>query len=367
LASVTSGNVYLVGSNYIVNATNSSAGNLTVWLRQLDAKSLSAGANTTFNVTQPNSPTYVNNYAISIPLADNDTGVPTLRVYQQPLTANGAPVARLNLSSNQAASFTPLVLATQVVGKTVYVFYLASATRVNFTSFTVGGNTLGKEYNLTDAYNASHALSVTWGEALGSSQVIATWVEGGVVKDATVDLSKGTSNAQTVNNTDVTYVCRAYATDKKWVGEFCSQAVNATAVNYFVRTNSTNLIQLGGVNGTKNYSTSTLFNVYPYGPYLAVVYQDITTTPGSTIYGYELWNLDTITTFKSLTNYVSVDSGSYSSHFRVPSGGLYTLLYNNRVGNGTLTSVSVGLVLGSSYLASVLGFLLTIIAGLFLF
>jgi len=362
LASVTIGNLYVVGQNYTVNATNTSNGNWAIWLRQVDAKALTGGANSSYNFSQPSAVTYYNNYAISF-TSGNDTGVPQLRAYQQPLTG-GAAVPRLNISSNTNANFTPALVAAALIGKTFYIFHSAAENKINVTNFVIGASNVGtNEFTLSSNY--SSGLSAVWGEALGSNQVIATWLESGVQRDATVDVVKGTVKAQNVGAFDSSYVCRAYATDKKWFGELCSQT-NATAgtVNYFVRTNTTSLASLA--NYTTN--TSTLSAVYPYGQYLAIVFADGVTAAPSQSYNYELWNLDTLTLFKNRTQFLTIDTNSTSNNYRVPSGGLYTIVYNNRQQlNGTLTGVSVGLLLGSSYLASVFGFLLTIIAGLFLF
>jgi len=306
---------------------------------------------------------YSNNFAISF-AGDNETGVPLLRVYQQPLTG-GAAIPRLVLSSNGNASHSPALVASFLVAKTYYIFYTAAENKINVTNFVIGGSAVGtNEFTLTSNY--SSGLSVASGEAVGSNQVIATWVESDVLKESKVDVVKGTvANATNVGAFDKSYACRAYSTDKKWFGELCSQTdATAGTVNYFVRTNTTSLASL--VNYTTN--TSTLSAVYPYGQYLALFFVNSVVVTPSVSHSYELWNLDTLTVFKNRTQFLIIDSTSTSSNYRIPSGGLYTIVYNNRQeANGTVTGVSVGLLLGSSYLASVFGFLLTIIAGLFLF
>lgn len=360
LASVTIGDIYIIGQNYTINKDNSSNGNWAIWLRKLDTKALTGGANSSYTFTQPQSTFYYNNYAVAL-TGDNDTGIPQLRVYQQPLTG-GAAIGRLTPTTNTNASWVPNFAGGAMIGKTFYIFYLAANQKINITSFTVGGAVGTTEYTLTTAYTAG--LTVAWGEALSSSQVFAAWIESDVLKDAVIDLSKGTFTPTTVGAFDKAYGCAAYATDKKWYGELC-QKTNATegTVNYYIRTNTTALVSL--FNGFTN--TTTLSGTYAYGPYLALFYLD-TTTANSKAYSYEIWNLDTLTTFKAKTPFLTIDGNSTFSNFRVPAGGIYTLVYNNRQQtNATLTGISVGLLLGSSYLTSVLGFILTIIAGLLLF
>jgi hypothetical protein len=363
LAAITIGDVYLLSSNVTINTANGSANSWSIWYKKLDAKTLSTGANSTATFTAPVLTFYYNNYAVSIS-GDNDTNTPQLRAYQVPLTG-GAALPRITLTSNTNQSWVPGFAAMGMIGKTIYVFHLAANQKVNITNFQVGASTLGSmEFTMTSTYDTT-SLSVVWGESLGSSQLFAVWVENGVLKDTIVDVSKGTVAPVTVGAYDKTYSCSAYATDKKWFGELC-MAINATqgTVNYYIRTNTTSLAPMA------NYftNTSSLASSVAYGPYLALIFRDSITSTPSASYNYEIWNLDTITTFKNRTQFLTIDTNSTVTWFRVPQGGLYTLLYNNRLQtNGTLTSVQVGLLLGSSYLATVFGFLLTIIAGLFLF
>jgi len=361
LASVTIGDIYIIGQNYTVNKDNSSNGNWAIWLRKLDAKSLTSGANTSYTFTQPQSTFYYNNYAVAI-TGDNDTGIPQLRVYQQPLTG-GAALGRLTPTTNTNASWFPLPAGAAMIGKNVYMFYVAANQKINVTSFTIGGTVGTNEFTLTTAYTAG--LTVAWGEALSTSQVFAAWIETETLKDAVIDLSKGTFTPSTVGAYDKAYACSAYATDKKYYGELCSKT-NFTegTVNYYIRTNTTSLVSF--FNGFTN--TSTLAGAYAYGPYLATFWLDTVTTEKSKVYTYEIWNLETLTTFKAKTTWLTIDVNSTWTNFRVPAGGIYTLLWNNRLeSNGTLSNIQVGLLLGSSYLTSVLGFILTIIAGLLLF
>jgi hypothetical protein len=364
LASVTVGNLFLVSQNLSVNTGNTSANSWNIWYRQLDSKALTtAGSNLTATFAAPLAVGYYNNYAVGFS-ADNDSSVPQLRAYQLSLSG-GAATQRLTLSSNTNASAYPTLAGAIGISKTLYIFTLYANNRVNVTSFTIGGSTLGSlEFIFSSTYDTP-SLSLAWGESLGSNQVFATWVENGILKDTVVDVSKGSVNAVTVGAYAAGYQCSAFATDKKWYGDLCYVTNGTTGtINYYVRSNTTSLIPL--TNSFTN--TSTLGNAVPYGPYLALIYRDIVNTAGSTTWAYEIWNLDTYTIFKNRTSYLTIDTNSTVYPFRVVSGGLYTLLYNNKQQtNATLTLVQVGLVLGSSYLTTIFGSLLAIIAGLLLF
>jgi len=364
LASITIGEVYLLSTNVTLNTGNLSANNWNIWYKKLDTKTLSTGANSTATFTAPILTFYYNNYAVSIS-GDNDTNTPQLRAYQVPLTG-GAALPRITLTSNMNQTFTPVFAGMGMIGKTIYVFHQAAFQKVNVTNFQVGASTMGTlEFTLTTAFDTPASLSVVWGESLGSSQLFAAWVENQVLKDSVVDVSKGTVSPVAVGAYDKTYACSAYATDKKWYGELC-MSVNITegTVKYYARSNTTSLLPLASY----FTNTSTLASSVAYGPYLALIFRDSITNTPSVSYNYEIWNLDTFAAFKNRTSFLTIDTNSTFSWYRVPQGGLYTLLFNNRQQtNGTLTSVQVGLLLGSSYLATVFGFLLTIIAGLFLF
>lgn len=364
LGSITVGDVYLLSTNLSLNTGNVSASNWAIWYKKLDAKALTTGANSSATFTNPPAVFYYNNYAFSV-MSDNDTQTPQLKAYQVPLTG-GAAIPRITLTANTNQSWTPNSAAMTFIGKTVYVFYLAADKKVNVTNFQVGGTTVGTgEFTLTTAYDTPGTLSVVWGESLSSSQVFAVWVENGVLKDSVVDVSKGTVAPVAVGAYDKAYSCFAYATDKKWYGEVCL-SINITTgmIGYYIRTNTTSLALMA----TYPMNTSTIANTVAYGPYLAFIFRDSVTASPSTSYNYEIWNLDTLALFKTRTAFLTIDGNSTVAWYRVPQGGLYTLLYNNRQqSNLTLTGVQVGLLLGSSYLATVFGFLLTIIAGLFLF
>jgi hypothetical protein len=367
LASLTSGNVYLYAGTVTLNTANVSANNWNLYFRQLNSKTLAGTQNTTASAVAPLIVSFYNNYVVGYGV-DNSTGAVNLYAYQIPLTSGTTGPARIQLSSNTNVNWTVAAYGSVQIGNTVYVAYGAANLTANITSFTVGSATLGTPFTLSSAIDAG-SLTVTWGEALGSSQIFAVWSENGVLKDSVINVSKGTVGTPTVvpgyNKTSQT--CAAFATDSSLYGEFCV-GLDPASFNflYWVRTTANGtLVQIA--NYTAN--TSLLGGLAPYGPYIAVFFQDSTAASG-TNFLYEIWNLATFnaTSVQARKQYLNIDKNSTQVPFRVPSGGYYTLLYNNRQQlNGTLTNVQVGLLLGSSYLASVLGFLLTIVAGLFLF
>ena len=204
-------------------------------------------------------------------------------------------------------------------------------------------------------------MSAVWGESLNTNQLLASWVEHDILKEALIDVKKGTFTPTDVGAYNKFYSCSAYAADKKWCGELCSYNNNsAKAYDYYVRTNTTSLVQL--VQYPRNLS---LYTTFPYGPHLAIVFQE--SLESSQSYSYEIWNLETLALFKTRTQFLTIDTNSSFGLFRVDAGGHYTLLWDNNNANKKFTNVQVGLLLGSSYLSSVLGFLLTIIASLLLF
>jgi hypothetical protein len=367
LNSLNIGELDLLAEKYAT--LNSSANTWNIWYKKLDTKSLSTSSNLTANFTAPSKTAvyFINGYAVYL-TSDNDTNVPQLRVYQTPING-GAVLGRLTVSNNTDSSFIPKTVASGpvLIGKTYYVFYLAANNQVNVTSFVVGGAAVGSlKFSFSKTFDNSGSISVAWGESLGSSQLFANWVEAGVFKDGLIDLTKGSVTVTNVGgfNPNTGYICKPFATDKKWYGDLC-YTTNSTAqtISYYVRSNTTSVIPL-----TNNFTnTSTLETIIPYGPYIALILSN-TTVSGQVSYSYEIWNLDTYTLFKPRAQFLTILDDSNVQFYRVTSGGFYSLLWNNRINNqATLTSVSVGLVLGSSYLASIFGFLLTIIAGLVLF
>ena len=63
---------------------------------------------------------------------------------------------------------------------------------MNITTFIVGATDPGTSFTLSTTFNTLYSLSLTWGEALGSSQLLAVWSENGVLKNSVIDVSKRT-------------------------------------------------------------------------------------------------------------------------------------------------------------------------------
>jgi hypothetical protein len=286
LASITPGNLFLVSQSNFTSTGNTSATNWNIWYRQLDAKTLSSGANNTASFQNTWYVSYYNNYVYSL-ATDNDTGIPSLRVYQASLTG-GASLPRLTLSSNTNSSFQPFSVGTISISKTVYVFYLAAFNKVNTTSFVVGGSVGSLEFTFSSAYDTpNQQLSLAWGESLGNSLVFAVWIQNGCYISRVVDLSHGNtymeggllSNCISGGYGAVFDQCWAYATDKKWYGALCSTLNSTTGItNYYIGTNITML-----VSSLVNYSTNTssLAGSFQYDPFLALVYLDTVTAAPS--------------------------------------------------------------------------------------
>ena len=315
----------------------------------------SSGDNFTTQFTAPPDVLFLNNYAIAIN-DNNDTGIPQLRAYQVPLTG-GAALPSLQLTSNNDQRFTLQKCGGAFIGNAVYLFYRASDQKINVTSFQVGSSTLGQEFTFSTAFSKVESLSIVWSESLGINQLLASWIEDDILKEALIDVNKGTFTTTNVDAYNMSYECSGYATDKKLYGELCSYTNNsAGTVTYYVRTNTTSLAQFA------QYQSNTTFLQYtfPYGPHLAIVFQEFLELSQS--YNYEIWNLETLTPFKNKTQFLTIDTNSSFSFYQVPAGGLYTLLWDKNDADTKFTNVQVGLLLGSSYLSSVLGFVLTIIA-----
>jgi hypothetical protein len=371
LASMTTDNVYLyAGTNTINNVTtNLSASNWNLFYRQLNTTTLASTQNNTASVVAPSTVFFLNNYVVGFGV-DNTTNSSNLYAYQTPLASGATVPGRLQLSNNTNtnASFSVSVQAFAAIGTTVYVAYYAAANTVNITSFTVGATTPGTPFSFSTTYDTPGSLALLWGEALGSSQLFAVWTEANVLKDGVVDVSKKTVGSITpITYNSTTYpIYVPFVTDKKLYGELFVN-INATSgiLTYYVRTTANGtFVQIAAYPA----NTSTIASVAPYSQYLAVFFQSQGASNG-TNYAYEIWDLTAYnaTSVQPRKLYLTIDSSSTQVPFRVVSGGYYTLLFNNKQGNGTLTNVQVGLLLGSSYLASVLGFLLTIVAGLLLF
>lgn len=359
LSNLNAASLYIVAQNTTTNLTNTSNSNWAIWFRQLDSKALTAGSVASANFNSSLSIVYSNNYAVAVTKALDSNGFSQVVVYQQSLTGS-APLPRLTLSNNANASFSPAVLGSAIVGTTYYVFYTPQSGKVNVTNFAIGGSIGSGEFTLTSNYTSG--LSTAAGSALSSSQVIATWVSNGTLYDSVVDLSKGSVNPSSVSGYNTNLSCIAYSTDKKLYGEICFYS-NASSgnISYYVKTGSAGLVSFA------NYTISTSIpsGLFPYSQYVVVLFTNLTTLTNPS-YSYEIWNLDSLNLFKARTQYATTDSTSVTSTVKIPGAGIYTLLYNVPSAN-SINSIVVGLLLGSSYLTSVLGFLLAIIAGLLLF
>lgn len=365
LQGITVGDVYLVSENVTINQTNISSNKWDLWYKEIDMKAFTTGPTQTAQFHGPSSVFFYNNYVVYL-LNVNTTGVPQLTANQLSLNG-GSAVSVQTLSSNTNSSFTPELVSFAMIDRTVYVFYLAAYRHVIITKFRVGGSEGSLNLTLSSTFDTPSSFSVVWGESLGNNQLYATWVENGLLKDALINMGQSDVTPTWVAAYNSSFRCNAFATDKKYFGTLCT-GVNTTSGNitYYVRIGGGSSSLLPFAYYTSNTSALTLFA--PYGPYLALIYRDVVTAAPSTSYSYEIWDFDTMTTFKSRTQFLVIDSKSWVSWYRVPQGGLYTLLYNPKLqANQTITSVAVGLLLGSSYLASVLGFLLIVVTSLFIF
>ena len=241
LASLTSGDVYLMAQNISFNWANTSANNWAIWYRKLDSKTLGIGADAGANFTAPLMSFFSNNYAISLNI-DNETGIPQIRVYQVSLT-DGAAVPRFALTSNINQSFIPSLVSLTMIKHTVYVFFKFDDQKINVANFKVGSVSPGPlQFTVTDS-DTSSSLSVVWGESLGSKQLFATWVENGVLKNSIIDVTRGTVAPIALGGYYKNCSCQAYATDGKWYGTLCwnCNALKGTT-NLFIRTNTTSLV-----------------------------------------------------------------------------------------------------------------------------
>jgi hypothetical protein len=368
LAAVTSGNVYLVSGNLTLNS-NLSLSTWSLFYRQLNIKTLATSQNYNASITAPPVVFFYNNYVVGLKI-DNESNMTNLRAYQAPLASGSTAPARLTLSNNSNSSYGVALLSYQIIGNVVYAAYGSAYLTASINSFTIGSSTTGTSFNLSTTFDTPNSLSITWGEALGSSQLFAVWTEAGILKDAIINV-KGTVTTPTAvpgyNSANQTS-CVAFATDAKLYGELCTGPSNPVGnTTYWVRTygSGNNTLQLIA---SYNTSTASYSSFVPYGPYIAVFLVDASVALVST-YSYEIWALDTFNTtiLKQRQQYLTINpSNSTQVPLRIVAGGYYTLLYNTAP-NGIISSIYVGQLLGSSYLASVLGFLLTIVAGLLLF
>jgi hypothetical protein len=180
----------------------------------LNTTTLAGTQNNTASIVAPQQT--LNNYAVGVTV-DNSTGASNLWAYQIPLTSGTTTPGRLQLSNNTNINFTVLLVGAAQIGNTVYVAYLAANLTVNITSFIVGATAPGTSFTLSTTFDTLYSLSLTWGEALGSSQLFAVWSESGVLKDAVIDVSKRTVATPTVvpGYNSSNQFCSAFSTDNK--------------------------------------------------------------------------------------------------------------------------------------------------------
>jgi hypothetical protein len=334
LASITVGDIYFVAGNVSVNTNNASANSWNIWYNKLDSGTLTVTAKNTASFVAPQEIFYYNNYAVGFG-TDNDSSIPQIRAYQIPL-AGGAAIPRLTISTNTNATYTPTVAQTALIGGVVYIFYNAANLKVNVTNFAVGSSTVGTpEFTLSTTFDNPQSLSVAWNEALGSNQLFAVWIQNGVLLDSVLNVSQGiVGNPTTVLGYNSSYFCTSYNTNGRWYGVFCT-TLTSGILSIYITKDTDYLVPLS------NYSDFKFIFTVPYGPYLAIFYQNMT---NNGILCYEIWNLDTITLIKAITVFWNCPSVCGFAQLAVPSKGFYTLLYN--APNDLTTSVQVGLLLG---------------------
>jgi hypothetical protein len=348
------GDLYLTALNLTSVQANASLNTWKLWLRQVNTDSLGIGDNSSAVLNLPLGVNILQDYAYSILTEIDD--IPQLRVYQQPLRG-GAPIPRIQFTNNQNTSFIPLILATVPIQQTVYVFYLASDRVVNVTNFRIGGSIETREFTLTSNYISS--ISVTSGEALGSNSVYALWLESvlgsAVLKEAVVDVTKGAFTPVNVTGylPDFNYF-KAFSTDRKVYGGIFVLPIRDINL-YYIKSNINSSITYF----TKASYDTKLINIYPYGEYFVLFWEQQSQYYLTKTVSYEIWREDATGTYQPKTDIITFDY--LSAHFEclVPEKGIYSLLYNNRPFMGdSLTSIMVGQVLSGSILSLLAGFLM---------
>jgi hypothetical protein len=370
LVSLTSSDVNFAAYNGttgdVVNSTSWS-----VFTKTIITKDLASTVNKTYGYKAHQLSYIQYGYAIAF-VADNGTGIPQLYPYQTQLSTP-TELPRVQVSNNTNKDFLPVAVGEAITTKSIFVFFTTADKNVNATSYPIGTATQGKMIAITSALMAGGFLGAATGEALSSSQAYIAWQEVDTgVKVGVVDFSAGTlTNTGDLVSFNKGYACSPYATDKKYYGVICKYtpapvlpaAPNATI---FVSANSTTLYQLLFIANT----TAQMVDATPiaYGPYIAL-FTINPTNPAATVLSYDIWDLEKYNTTKTQTAYLTVDiTTTGMAQYRVPQGGLYALTFNKPSGTIlTATNIQVGQLMGASYLTSVFGSLLAIIAGLFLF
>jgi hypothetical protein len=363
-----SGNIFIFSTNSTPTLTNTWA----IWLRKLDTKALKATANGTYNFTYPMLSSEVNyvltdNYLLVF--TEETQNNIQMRVYQQPLNG-GATLPALIITPTDPVTFLNF-LTTIILQNTCYVFYRMSEWRIGFTNFVIGGAVGSHEVvlNFGDLGQWGDGVLMTWGEALGSTQFQATWVRYDNqphIESSVINFKSGLPiNPPSLLNTQF---CLPYSTDKNWYGSYCilsnmtrSGPFSVAITKNSKGTNSNSLVWLADYN--RNYKP---FQIFPYGPFLGVIFVNGSKSSSLREYFYEIWDLDSLILFKNGTNFLKIDENSNFELYRVQSGCFYSLLYN-KLSNGSLVGISVGLLLGSKCITSVIVFLFTTIAVLLIF
>jgi hypothetical protein len=366
-----SGNIFIFSTNSTPTLTNKWA----IWLRKLDTKVLTATANGTYNFTYSMLSSEVN-YVISdnyllVFTEETQNNIPQIRVYQQPLNG-GATLPALIITSKDPTTSIKFV-QTMIIQNICYVFYNCDTSYkgsiLGLTNFVIGGAVGTNEVNVLNFGVTARNVLITWGEALGSTQFQASWVSDDIrpqIKSSIIDFKFGLPiNPPSFPNTEF---CFPYSTDKKWYGSYCvlsnwtqrgpfSIAITKNSKG----TNSDNLVWLANYN--QDYMP---YQIFPYGSYLGVIFVNSSKSSLLTEYFYEIWDLDSLVLFKNGTTFLKIDENSSFALYRVQSGGVYSLLYN-KLSNGSLAGISVGLLLGSTCITSVIVFVFTTIAVLLIF
>jgi hypothetical protein len=347
----------------IPDSKNESASSWSLYTKAVITKDLSSTTNTTYAFKADDQSSLSYGFAISA-RTENVSGLFNVFLYQTKLVG-AVELPRVQVTNNTNVNFTPMAYGLAVSTKTIFIYFSVADKAINATSFAIGTATRGKDCLITTNNNAS--IGYASGEALSASQHYTTWKETPTaLKAAIVDFSAGTvATPVEIGNYNNTWTCAPYSTDKKYYGVWCQHTDNGTTSVLISSTNTT-LTPLF----TTNSTTQKVINNVAYGPYLSFFYLNAGALP--LVLSYDNWDLEKFnytTAPAKNTAYLSFQpSNTTISTYRIPQGGLYVLAYNTRpVANGTYSLIQVGLLTGASYLTTVFGFLLTIIAGLFLF
>jgi hypothetical protein len=370
LGSLTTSDVNIISYDRAVNdSSNFSSCNWNVWTKVIDTKVLTSTSNTSYTFKAPQRATLQYGLAGSFDVVNDTSNVPQL-VYYQTKLGGTAEIPRIQLTSNKDANYTPIALGGTYNTKYLFFVYAATISKVNFTSVAAGASTIGKEFTLTTTFNASKdgKVQTAWGEALSSSQVYAGWKEGDVYKVAALDFSSGTLiGSANLGNYNVNYTCSPYATDKKYYGVWCQDNTDVNTTSVYVSANSTSLLKMFTI---ANKTIQKITESFPYSGYFGFFYTNGLVSNATTL-SHEIWDVEKFVVFKNKTDYLTYDTGvSTQQRYRVPQGGIFSIYWNTpnvSDKNSTKTKVLAGLVLEGSYLTTIFGSLMALIAGLLLF